>query len=245
VRITIVSDVHANLAALEAVLQHAEQRQALDEVWALGDLVGYGPQPGECLARLRGYPLYAVIGNHDLAAVGGMDTRDFNPDAAAANAWTAKQLSKEDSAFLSALPETLVRDGITMVHGSLRHPVWEYIFTEDAAIGQFELQETPYSFVGHTHVPMVFEEVPGRRKPIIWPLSDGDVLELRERRLIVNPGGVGQPRDGDPRTAYAVYDADERTVSVFRLPYDIERTQQLMEQAGLPERLIRRLSYGR
>jgi diadenosine tetraphosphatase ApaH/serine/threonine PP2A family protein phosphatase len=245
VRITLVSDVHANLSALEAVLQDAEQHNALDELWALGDLVGYGPQPAECLALLRKYPFHTVTGNHDLAAVGGMDTSDFNPEAAAANAWTAKQLSKEDAEYLSGLPEVLIRDGITMVHGSLRRPVWEYIFGEDAAAAQFDRQETPYSLVGHTHVPMVFEEVPGRRRPIVWPLSHGDVLELRERRLIVNPGGVGQPRDGDPRAAYGIYDADERTISVYRIPYDIERTQEAMKEAGLPERLITRLSYGR
>ena len=244
-RIALLTDVHANLAALEAVLAHAESVQALDQVWAAGDHVGYGPQPGECLALLRRYDLLSVLGNHDSAAAGMMDTRDFNPDAAAANAWTAKQLSPEDTEYLRGLPEVAVRDEITMVHGSLRYPVWEYIFTHDSAIAQFERQQTPYSLVGHTHVPLVFEEVPGRERPIAWPLSDGDVLDLRERRLIINPGGVGQPRDGDPRAAYAVLDTDERTVSLYRVPYDIERTQKVMEQAGLPERLIRRLSFGR
>lgn len=245
VRITLLTDVHSNLAALEAVLRHAEARRALDELWCIGDLVGYGPQPTECLALMRGYPFVAVMGNHDLAAVGGMDTKSFNPDAAAANAWTAKRLTADDAAFLRALPETLVREPVTLVHGSLRSPVWEYIFAADAAAAQLERQQTPYSMVGHTHLPMVFEEAPDRAQPIIWPLSDGDVLELGERRLIINPGGAGQPRDGDPRAAYAIYDTDERTVSLFRVPYDIEATQQAMTDAGLPERLIRRLSFGR
>lgn len=244
-RIAVVTDVHANLAALEAVLRHAEQQQALDEVWSMGDLVGYGPQPTECLALLRRYSLSTVIGNHDLAAVGGMDTTAFNPEAAAANAWTADALTEGDSAFLRDLPEVLVRDSITLVHGSLRMPVWEYIFGPEPAIEHLKLQQTPYSFIGHTHLPMVFEEAPDRRLPIIWPLSDGDVLELGGRRLIINPGGLGQPRDGDPRTAYAIYDTDERTVSLFRIPYDIEATQRAMTAAGLPERLIRRLSFGR
>ncbi len=244
-RITLVTDVHANLPALEAVLRHADAHQALDEVWALGDLVGYGPHPRECLAALRRYPLHAVAGNHDQAAIGVISTDDFNPDAAAAAAWTAKQLTPEDAAFLRALPEVLVREDITLVHGSLRRPVWEYLLSAEGAVAHFARQETPYSLVGHTHLPMVFEEVPGRRAPIIWPLSDGDVLALGERRLIVNPGGLGQPRDGDPRTACAIYDVDERTISLYRLPYDIERTQQAMADAGLPERLIHRLSFGR
>ena len=244
-RITLVTDVHANLAALEAVLRHAEERQALDEIWSMGDLVGYGPQPGECLALLRRYTFHSVIGNHDLAAVGGMDTTNFNPEAAAANAWTAKQLTPEDAEFLRGLPETIVRDEITMVHGSLRWPVWEYIFSTDAALGHFKRQQTPYSIVGHTHVPMLFEEAPDRDDPLVWPLSDEDVVDLKQRRLIINPGGVGQPRDGDPRSAYAVYDTDERAVTFYRIPYDIERTQQAMAAAGLPERLITRLSFGR
>ncbi len=244
-RIAVLTDVHANIDALDAVLAHAEERDALEQVWVLGDLVGYGPQPGACLARLKDYTLRAVIGNHDLAAVGGMDTREFNPEAAAANAWTAEQLTLDEAEFLRSLPETLVLDEITLVHGSLRRPVWEYIFSSDVANVQFELQTTPYSFVGHTHVPMVFEEVPGRRYPITFPLSDGDVLKLGERRLIVNPGGVGQPRDGDPRSAYAIYDTSERTVSLYRVPYDIERTQEAMARAGLPERLIRRLTFGK
>lgn len=244
-RIAVVSDVHANLAALEAVLRHAEERQALDEVWSMGDLVGYGPQPTDCLTLLRRYPFHSVTGNHDLAAVGGMDTRDFNPTAAAANRWTARRLTPDDTAFLRDLPETLVRDTLTLVHGSLRWPVWEYIVSAEAAIGHFKRQETPYSFVGHTHVPRVFEEVPGRKQPIIFPLSDEDELELGERRLIINPGSVGQPRDGDPRAAYAVFDTDERVVFLHRVPYDIERTQQAMAAAALPEYLITRLSFGR
>jgi predicted phosphodiesterase len=244
-RICVVSDVHANLAALDAVLKHAEERNALDEVWALGDLIGYGPQPGECLARLREYPLVAVAGNHDRAATGDLSTENFNPDAARANAWTADQLTEEDAAFLRGLEEIEVREPVTLVHGSLRHPVWEYIFTHDAAAAQFELQQTPYSMVGHTHLPMIFEEVPDRRNPIIFPLSHEDTIDLGERRLIINPGGVGQPRDGDPRSAYAIYDTEQRTVECFRVEYDIEATQKVMEAAGLPERLIRRLSFGR
>jgi predicted phosphodiesterase len=245
VRIAVVSDVHSNLAALEAVLRHAEELHALDEMWVLGDLVGYGPQPGECLALLRRYSLVCVTGNHDRAAIGELSTENFNPDAARSNAWTAEHLTEEEVEYLRGLPEVVIREPITLVHGSLRMPVWEYIFTEDVANAQFERQETLYSLVGHTHLPMVFEEVPGRERPIRFPLSHEDVLDLGERRLIMNPGGVGQPRDGDPRSAYAIYDTEEKTVSFYRIPYDIEATQRAMTEAGLPERLIRRLSFGR
>lgn len=244
-RITVVSDVHANLAAVEAILQRAEQHQALDQIWSMGDLVGYGPRPSECLALLRGYPFVSVTGNHDAAAVGKMDTSEFNPAAAEANAWTAGRLTETDISYLRDLPETVTNAGITLVHGSLRSPLWEYIFTQDIAAGHFRRQQTDYGFFGHTHLPMVFEEVPGRARPIIYPLSDGDVIELGARRLIMNPGGAGQPRDGDPRTAYAIYDTDERTVSFYRIPYDIERTQREMSEVRLPERLIHRLSLGR
>lgn len=244
-QIAVLTDVHANLAALEAVLRHAERERAVDQVWVLGDLVGYGAEPTECLTLLQRYRLLAVAGNHDLAAIGRLDTSQFNAEAAEASRWTATRLSAADRSFLEDLPETLLQPPITLVHGSLRLPVWEYIVDEESANAQFDRQATPYSFVGHTHLPVVFEEVPGRRRPIIWPLSHGDVLTLGERRLIVNPGGVGQPRDGDPRAAYAVYDTDERTVALHRVPYDIERTQRVMTRAGLPERLIQRLSYGR
>lgn len=248
-RITLVTDVHANLAALEAVLRDAEERQALDEVWAMGDHVGYGPQPGECLALLRRYPLRAVIGNHDLAATGGMDTTDFNRDAAEANAWTARNLTDPEAAYLRELPEVLVHEEMTLVHGSLRMPVWEYLFSKDAAAAHLELQQTPYSIVGHTHVPMLFEESPQKRTGNLELkqalLIDKDVLELGEWRLVINPGGVGQPRDGDPRAAYAILDTGDRTISFFRIEYEIERTQQKMVTAGLPERLIRRLAFGR
>jgi diadenosine tetraphosphatase ApaH/serine/threonine PP2A family protein phosphatase len=194
---------------------------------------------------LRRYPLVAIAGNHDRAATGDLSTDNFNPDAARATAWTTDQLTEDEVEFLRNLPEVVLREPVTMVHGSLRMPVWEYIFSHEAAVAQFERQQTPYSFVGHTHLPMIFEEVAGRSRPIMFPLSDGDVVDLGERRLILNPGGVGQPRDGDPRAAYAVYDTDDCTVSFFRIPYDIAATQQAMTAAGLPERLIRRLAFGR
>jgi predicted phosphodiesterase len=244
-RIAIVSDVHSNLAALEAVLAHAEQERALDQVWTLGDHVGYGPQPVECLDALGKFELRAVAGNHDLAAVGIIDTRDFNAAAAAANAWNAAQLTDDARAYLTGLPLTIVLDEMSLAHGSLRNPVWEYVITLDAALGQFEHMTTRYSFVGHTHVPLFIEEGDDGCAPAARMLEDGDLVELGGSRLILNPGGVGQPRDGDPRSAYAVYDTDEQTVEFHRVEYDIKRTQRAMKAAGLPSSLISRLAEGR
>lgn len=246
-RIAVISDVHANLAALEAVLQHAEARQGLDGIWSLGDFVGYGPQPNEILSLLRRYPLYGVAGNHDRAATGAIDTSEFNDAAAIANAWNAHQLTEESTAFLRNLPEVLCRPDELAVccHGSLRSPIWEYMYSDEAALAQFERMTTPYSFVGHTHVPLVIEEINGKGKLGAFQPGDGAVVLLGERRLILNPGGVGQPRDGDPRAAYALLDTEARTLTFFRVPYAIEKTQALMVEAGLPSRLIARLGMGR
>jgi diadenosine tetraphosphatase ApaH/serine/threonine PP2A family protein phosphatase len=244
-RVALISDVHANLPALEAVLRHAEARRALDQVWSLGDLVGYGPHPGECLALLRRYPFLSVVGNHDLAATGDLDTGEFNPDAAAAVAWTARRLTEGERAFLRGLPLVRLEGEFTLVHGSLRHPVWEYILGAEAARAHLARQQTPYGLVGHTHVPMLCVEPAPRQTPVVrWP-EDGEAVMLTEQRLIINPGGVGQPRDGDPRAAYAILDLAARTVTFHRVDYDIARTQQAMREAGLPWWLILRLSYGR
>jgi diadenosine tetraphosphatase ApaH/serine/threonine PP2A family protein phosphatase len=245
-RIAVVSDVHANLAALEAVLRHAEGERALDAIWSLGDLVGYGPQPMECLALLRGFVFRSVAGNHDLAASDVIDTEDFNPAAAAANAWNAAQLGTEEREFLRGLPRTLELEGLQLAHGSLRDPVWEYLITIPSALAQFELMTAQFSLVGHTHVPLIFIE--GEQAVLdldyVQPM-DGSVMQLAGRRLILNPGSVGQPRDRDPRAAYAIFDSEAQTIAFHRVEYDIARTQSLMAEANLPHNLIERLSHGR
>jgi len=244
VRIAIVSDIHANLAAFEAVLAHAGTPGRVDALWCLGDTVGYGPFPNECVALLRTYEQRAVAGNHDLAACGKMGTEDFNDAAAEAARWTAGQLSTAARSFLMELPMTVCEGEFTLVHGSLRWPEWEYLLSSEQAQAQLELQTTPYSIVGHTHLPMVCEEQ-DTSPPSLRPASDGERVELGERRLILNPGGVGQPRDGDPRAGYALYDSDARAVTYHRVAYDIEATQRAMEAVGLPPWLSERLAYGR
>jgi len=247
VRIAIISDVHANLAALEAVLRHAEAQKALDALWCLGDTVGYGPQPRECLARLRELATVLLVGNHDLAAIGQLSTEDFNPAAAAAARWTARQLTDADREFIARLPQVVEEDDFTMVHGTLRWPVWEYLYSYDAAQAHLQRQKTPFGLVGHTHVPMLVVE--DERYPYgceLFYLEDGATVRLNpSRRLVINPGGVGQPRDGDPRASYAIYDTEEGTVTIHRVEYDIAATQRLMAEAGLPRWLIERLALGR
>jgi len=260
-RIAIVADVHANLVALEAVLRHAEAQGAIDGLWCLGDIVGYGPQPSQCVSRLRDVGATMVAGNHDRAATGMMDTTEFNPDAAAAALWTRAQLPQSEIAFLDALPEVAyatpgeapgLKVGaseaeFTLVHGTLRSPIREYLHSHEAALAHLERQETPFSLIGHTHLPTLV--VQGREFPHgceMYLLEEGTSLRLsRERKLVINPGGVGQPRDGDPRAAYAVYDTESETVTLHRLEYDIAATQKLMEAAGLPRWLIDRLPLGR
>jgi len=246
-RIAIVSDVHANLAALEAVLRHAQEQGALDGLWCLGDLVGYGPQPNQVLERLREAGARAVAGNHDLAAIGLLSTDDFNPAAAAAARWTARQLQEPQRRYLASLPQVLRQDDFTLVHGTLRWPVWEYLYSYEAARAHLQRQETPFGLVGHTHIPVLVLEDEGFPQGCeLFYLRDGARLELRPgRRLVINPGSVGQPRDGDPRAAYAIYDSQAGTVTLHRVEYDIAATQRLMEEAGLPRWLSERLALGR
>jgi diadenosine tetraphosphatase ApaH/serine/threonine PP2A family protein phosphatase len=243
VRVAIVSDIHSNLAAFEAVLRHAEGGGALDALWCLGDTVGYGPQPNECIALLRSYEHRAVAGNHDLAACERMGTEEFNAAAAEAARWTAAQLSPEARGFLRALPLTACDGDFTLVHGSLRWPEWEYLLSSEQAQAQFELQRTPYGLVGHSHLQFVFVEEGSA--PRLQPVVDGERVELGRERLVLNPGGAGQPRDGDPRAGYALYVSEAACVTFHRVEYDIRATQRLMERAGLPRGLSERLSYGR
>lgn len=246
-RIVIVADMHSNLEAFEAVLAHAAASGGggpIDRLWCLGDVVGYAADPGACVALLRRYPHAAVVGNHDLAAIGRLGTDDFNPMAARAAAWTGEHLTAEEHRYLSSLPFVVVEDDFTLVHGSLRSPEWEYLLSVEAAEEHLRLQETPYGLVGHSHVPFVAVEREGS-PPDMIPLEDGDVVELGDSRLVVNPGGVGQPRDGDPRASYAAFDSEARTITLHRVEYDLETAQRKIREAGLPSYLAERLIHGR
>lgn len=240
-RFGIVADIHANLAAFRAVLADMGQ---VDSLWCLGDLVGYGPDPNECIELLRRHDHLCVLGNHDLAAIGRMDTSGFNRDAARAAEWTANALTEPSRQYLSGLPERLVQEPFTLVHGSPRHPVWEYITHESQAMPNFAYFDTPACLVGHTHMPVLYVEDPSRGTVLASVPELGHPVRIDERRILANPGGVGQPRDSDPRAAYALYDSERRTLEWRRAAYPIEVTQQRMRDEGLPPRLIDRLAIG-
>jgi diadenosine tetraphosphatase ApaH/serine/threonine PP2A family protein phosphatase len=242
-RYLVLSDIHANLPALEAVLQDAPP---FDRIWCIGDVIGYGPDPSECVELLREYEHDCIAGNHDWATLGRLDSDDFNPDARRALEWTRTHLDGAGRAYLEQLPTSLTFDDFTLVHGSPRQPVWEYILYAGVAASNFEYFNTPYCFVGHTHAPAIFEETHenGFVSAITFlPMYD-DPIDLPANRLIINPGSVGQPRDSDPRSSYLILDTDARTILYRRVEYPVEKTQQRMYQLGLPMRLAARLSNG-
>lgn len=241
-RYLILADIHSNLEALQAVLEDANNYGGFGHVWCLGDVVGYGPDPSACIKLLRQLDPLCVCGNHDLAAVGRIDVADFNSAAARANKWTAGQLDDEDREFLLMLPEKILQGDFTLVHGSPRQPAWEYIYYGFTAADNFDCFDTKYCLVGHTHIPFIFEEEDGIANE--GYMRHGEILSLGDRKLIINPGGVGQPRDHDPRASYAIYDSDENCIYLYRVSYDIDVTQDKMERAELPSFLISRLSSG-
>lgn len=243
-RYLILSDIHSNLEAFQAVLGDASARGGFDEVWCLGDIVGYGPSPRECITLLRQQRHVSVAGNHDWGALGKLDLAYFNPEAAFAGHWTAQQLSAEDKGYLQGLPTSIGRDIFTLVHGSPRDPIWEYLFSPDVAKANFYHFEGSFCLVGHTHVPVIFEYLGERERCASYLFPADASLNLDQRRLIINPGSVGQPRDGDPRASYAILDSEKGAIHHYRVPYDISLTQRKMRQAKLPQRLIDRLSYG-
>jgi predicted phosphodiesterase len=239
--ILVISDIHANLTALEAVLADAGEVEA---VWCLGDLVGYGPNPNECIELVRELPsLKCILGNHDAAALGQIDSDTFNPEARAAIHWTQTMLSDASRVFLESLDEKVVIDDVTLAHGSPRHPVWEYLLDSRTATQSFDHFDTDYCFVGHTHLPVVYTLFAHQHVAhLLSPEPDVD-LPL-EPRAILNPGSVGQPRDRDPRASYAIFDDEACTWRNRRVPYDITAVQARMVAAGLPSRHIQRLTAG-
>lgn len=242
-RALLIADVHSNLEGLEAVLRHAREQGGFDEVWVAGDIVGYGAEPSAVIARLQEVGALAVAGNHDRAAAGLMGVEEFNPVAAEAALWQGRHLSDDERAYLARLALTEVRGSFTLVHGSLTAPEWEYLLDEDAARGHFKLQQTPYSMVGHSHLQFVAEE--SAAGPVFRPQHSGSSRRLGETRAIVNPGSTGQPRDGDPRAGYALYDEDTSTVIWHRVEYDVKSAQNKIREAGLDVWLAERLGMGR
>lgn len=241
--IVLVSDIHSNLVALEAVL---EALPAYDQLWCLGDTIGYGPRPNECLTYVRDRATHVLTGNHDLASLGEISLANFNSLARDANLWNNKQLDPELRSYLSERPAMLVvNPDATLAHASPRDPIWEYVLDVDTALDNLDHFSTAVCLVGHSHVPLVFG-YDGTQHVQFVHAPDGTSITLEAgTRYIFNPGSVGQPRDGDPRAAYALWDTEGHTISFRRVEYDVAKTQQQMREAKLPELLAERLEYGR
>jgi diadenosine tetraphosphatase ApaH/serine/threonine PP2A family protein phosphatase len=239
VRVAVVSDIHANLVALDAVLAAIG---SVDAVWQLGDVVGYGPDPDGVVERLAAIGAVGVAGNHDLAALGGSEIDWFNPDAKAAMEWTRGRISDTTRTWLASLPTTRVEGDMSLAHGSPRDPVWEYVTSVPIARANLAVLETTIGLHGHTHLPMAWADRDGR-VDMIAP-GPGSSFALDGTRALLNPGSVGQPRDGDPRAAWLELDTETETARFHRVAYEIERAAAPIAAAGLPSRLADRLYTG-
>ena len=238
-RVAVLSDIHSNLVALDAVLGSLG---SVDAVWHLGDVVGYGPEPDAVVERLKGIKASGVRGNHDAAALGGREIDWFNPDARAAMEWTRSTIRPATRSWLEALPEVHLTDQFTLVHGSPRDPMWEYVTSVAIARANLAVLQTRFGLHGHTHVPVVFRQ-DGSDVEAVSPAA-GETVSLDERPALINPGSVGQPRDGDPSASYLVLDTAAATCSWARIAYDIGAVQKAMSAVRLPPRLVERLSFG-
>ncbi len=239
-RVAVLSDVHANLHALESVLAQVDAGR-FDAVWCLGDLVGYGPKPNECVALLQERAAICLAGNHDLVVLGKIPIETFGGEAGAAARWTQTVLDEPARVFLDTLQPQAVAPGVELVHGSPRDPVWEYVLTDAAAASAFELTEAQLVLVGHSHIALEISngaDLRGEQAPA------GTQLELGLLRRLLNPGSVGQPRDGDPRAAWLEIDFAAARATFRRTDYSVEQTQRESRELGLPEALAARLEYG-
>jgi predicted phosphodiesterase len=241
-RILVMSDIHANYTALEAVLKDAG---TVDETWCLGDLVGYGPDPNAVVEEVQDIPnLTCLLGNHDVAVTGKMPFETFNGDARRSLMHHEKVLTATNIDYMRALPSsTVTRGDATLAHGSPRDPLWEYILNSLTARLNFDHFETPWCFVGHSHIQSIFALDESTDKVTLEQTRPGVPINLH-RKLILNPGSVGQPRDRDPRAAYAIYDTDAKVWTPCRVEYDIADVQKRIRESGLPEKHAARLAEG-
>lgn len=238
-RVAVLSDIHGNLPALHAVLDSLAH-DAPDEIWCLGDLVGYGPHPNECCSLVRERADVCLIGNHDLGVLGRISLDVFAPDAAVSARWSEGVLEEGARSYLESLSPSALREGVGLYHASPRDPVWEYVLSPAVALAALAGTEEDVVLVGHSHVALSF----GWEERFLGLAPEGTEVDLAGERRLLNPGSVGQPRDGDPRAAWLVLDLDARRAAFRRVPYDIGRTQAAIREAGLPEALAARLEHG-
>ncbi len=241
-KIAVVSDVHSNLAALEAVLA-AIDAEGVDELWCLGDLVGYNAEPDACVSLIAERVTTTLCGNHDLVVSGAIGMNVFASDAGAAARWTQSVITPETLEYLQKLIPEGERHGVEMYHASIRDPVWEYVIDDRTAAVCMAAQRSSIALIGHSHVALMYGYVEGTF--VAGTAAADSSLPLGEGPFLLNPGSVGQPRDGDPRAAFLVLDLDQQRATWRRVEYDIARTQQTIHDAGLPRRLASRLAEGR
>jgi diadenosine tetraphosphatase ApaH/serine/threonine PP2A family protein phosphatase len=247
-RLAIISDIHSNLPALEAVLADVDEA-GVDETWCLGDVVGYGAQPDRCAALVKEHCAVCLVGNHDLAALDALDISTFSPAAAAAVRWTRGAMNADTVEFLSALKPAAEDGPVAIYHASPRDPIWEYVLWPDQAADCIRAQAQRVSFVGHSHVALFFALAdPGSHgEPQVArgaQAGAGPSLEIGRGRWLINPGSVGQPRDGDPRAAWLELDSERWQATFHRVEYEIDRAADAIVAADLPEHLARRLYVG-
>jgi predicted phosphodiesterase len=246
-RIAVLSDIHSNLPALEAVLAAVEEK-GIDQLWCLGDVVGYGADPDACTTLVRERSEVCLVGNHDLAVLGGIDAASFSETAKVAVEWTQAVASAETTEFLGGLGPALDHADFGLFHASPRDPIWEYVLSIEQAEAGLDTQEQRIGLIGHSHVSLFFTRPEGRPRPGYAhgaQAGDGALIDIEDGAWLINPGSVGQPRDGDPRAAWLELDTDEWTARFHRAPYDIAAAAQAILAAQLPSALAERLAIGR
>lgn len=241
--VAVISDIHGNRHALDAVLADADDR-GCDEVWCLGDVVGYGADPNGCCAAVRGFASVCLAGNHDLAAIGTLSTDSFSADAATSALWTREHLTVEHRDWLASMRPSGTAQSFLLAHGSPLHPVWEYVLTAAQAEASLDAFDEQVALIGHSHIPLSFAR-DGRRAVAAQRRGDGDEAQIGAQRWLLNPGSVGQPRDEDPRAAWMELHPYDGRVAWHRVRYDVGGAQQAIRDAGLPVSLADRLGVGR
>jgi diadenosine tetraphosphatase ApaH/serine/threonine PP2A family protein phosphatase len=246
VPLAVITDIHSNLPSLEAVLADIDER-GIERVWCLGDVVGYGADPDACADLVQERCELCLVGNHDLAVLGDLDVSAFSEAAAQAVEWTRERIGERTLEFLRELEPAAEREEIGLFHASPRDPVWEYVLSIEQASACMDAQPRRVALIGHSHVSLFFHRYPedgGPGETRGEQAQDGARLDLGEGRWLVNPGSVGQPRDGDPRAAWLELDTEKGTAFFHRVPYDVDRAAAAIAEAGLPERLGDRLYIG-
>lgn len=245
-RVAVLSDVHSNQPALEAVLAAVEEA-GIERIWCLGDVVGYGAQPDACAQLIGERSELCLVGNHDLAVLGELDTSTFSETAAAAVEWTRAEASAGTLDYLRGLEPAGARDGVGLFHGSPRDPIWEYVLSIEQAEEGLEAQPQRLGLIGHSHVALFFTRPQSARRGDTQgaQAGDGALLDLDSGTWLLNPGSVGQPRDGDPRAAWLELDVEEGTARFHRNEYDVLTAAETILAAGLPSQLAERLEIGR